>query len=350
MMNKPGRKKTIGETLQTATRVAVGASSDELVRTRRLGPEPAAPLVIEPAGVEVDLPVWASRHRLLIERLLLEHGALLFRNFHVRTVEAFGDFIRALPYKPIKYEYGSTPRREVADHIYTSTEYPADQYIHLHNEMSYSSSWPAKIWFYCLEPAGGGGETTLADSRAVFKGIGPEIRGRFMQKRVMYVRNYGPDFDLPWQQVFLTSERSEVESYCRRAGMQWEWKEGGGLRTWQITQAVILHPQTGEPVWFNQVHLFHISGLGRGIGASLLSGLGEENLPRNAYYGDGSAIESDAAEAIREAYAREEYALVWQPHDILMLDNILTAHGRRPFTGGRRVLTAMAEATAAEGI
>ena len=52
-----------------------------------------------------------------------------------------------------------------------------------------------------------------------------------------------------------------------------------------------IHPVTGEKGWFNQANLFHVSALGED-GKMLIDQLGVNNLPRNAYFGDGSEITS----------------------------------------------------------
>lgn len=112
----------------------------------------------------------------------------------------------------------------------------------------------------------------------------------------------------------------------------------------QICQASARHPRTGEEVWFNQAHLFHVSSLGPDMRDSLLAEFGEANLPRNSYYGDGTRIEDSVLDEIRGVYREEEVAFAWQQADILMLDNMLAAHGRRPFKGPRKVVVGMAEA------
>lgn len=96
-------------------------------------------------------------------------------------------------------------------------------------------------------------------------------------------------------------------------------------------------------VWFNQAHLFHISSLKPEVRESLLSMIHEEELPRNAFYGDGSKIESSVIEEIQEIYQQEAILFPWKEGDILMLDNMLVAHGRQPFVGKRKVVVGMAE-------
>jgi len=137
--------------------------------------------------------------------------------------------------------------------------------------------------------------------------------------------------DLTWQNVFQTENKSDVEAFCRSAGIEAEWLDKNRLRTRQVCQAVAKHPRTGDMVWFNQAHLFHISSLKPEIRESLLSVFGERDLPRNAYYGDGTAIEDSVLDEIREAYRAEQVIFPWSQGDLLMLDNMLTAHGRSPF-------------------
>lgn len=318
-------------------------SQVKLVETGYLQPGDRLPLVVQPAVNGVNLIAWVTNNREFIETHLLEHGAILFRNFDVHEVAEFERFIGAISGRLLDYSYRSTPRRQVSGKIYTSTEYPASQSIPLHNENAYSRNWPMKIWFFCIRPAEGGGETPIADSRRVYERIGSKIKERFVGKKLVYVRNYGSGLDLPWQNVFQTTDKSEVEEYCRIVGMEFEWIDEDRLRTRQLCQAVATHPRTGERVWFNQAHLFHVSRLAVEVRGSLLSTLKEEDLPRNVYYGDGSPIEASVLDEICEKYEQEAITFPWQQGDILMLDNMLTAHGRRPFVGQRKVVVGMAE-------
>jgi amino acid adenylation domain-containing protein len=301
------------------------------------------PMLIRPALKDVNLLEWITANVELIRKELAEGGGVLFRDFGLRSVDNFQQIVNALLPDTMKYQERSTPRTEVAENIYTSTEYPAEQSIALHNEFSYARSWPMKICFFCQQPAAVGGQTPIADSRRVYARIDPEVRERFATKQVMYIRNYGSGIDLPWQTVFQTSERAEVDGYCRAAKIEWEWGEGDRLRTSQVRQGVARHPGTGEMVWFNQAHLFHITNLEEDVREPLLESFGEEQLPRQARYGDGAPIEAAELDEVRRAYAEEAVDVDWQTGDVLVLNNMLVAHGRRPYSGPRRVLAAMGE-------
>ncbi|AFZ23809.1 putative taurine catabolism dioxygenase [Cylindrospermum stagnale PCC 7417] len=329
--------------LKSFQRKTINLSSANLIKSEVLKPEQQLPLVIQPAVDSVNLVSWSSSNRDWIETKLLQHGGLLFRNFQVHNNSEFENFIQAIAGELIEYSYRSTPRSQVSGKIYTSTEYPPDQSIPLHNEMAYSLNWPMKIAFFCVKAAEQSGETPIADSHKVFQRLNPQIKEQFIQKKIMYVRNYGQEIDLPWETVFQTKVKSEVEAYCHHAGIEFEWKKGNNLRTSQVCQAIATHPKTGELVWFNQAHLFHVSSLKSEVRNSLLDMLTAEELPRNAFYGDGSEIETSVLEEIKEIYQQETVIFSWQEGDILLLDNMLVAHGRKPFTGARKVLVGMAQ-------
>ncbi len=161
--------------------------------------------------------------------------------------------------------------------------------------------------------------------------------------RVMYTRNYTKGIDLNWQEVFQTEDKEEVENFCKKHDIEFEWKEGvPELRTKQTCQATLLHPVSGESVWFNQAHLFHASSLTQDSRHFLIKELGEENIPRNACYGNGELIENSTLQHIREAYDQEKITFQWCKGDIMVLDNLLMAHGRESYKGERKVAVAMA--------
>ncbi|SQD76619.1 TauD/TfdA family dioxygenase [Moritella yayanosii] len=279
----------------------------------------------------------------VVEEELLRVGGVLFRGFDTIGEEQFQEFARSFGSPLLNYEFASTPRTDLGDGVYTTTEYPAHQQIPLHNEQAYTLNWPMKIWFHCITPAETEGETPIADSRLIYNKIDPKIRQHFDSKKLKYVRNYGNGLDLPWEKVFGTKDKKQVERFCLANKINFEWNLDGDLRTSQVCQAVAQHPKTHEMVWFNQAHLFHISNLEANIREVLLSVVDEEDLPRNVYYGDGSPIEDSILAEIRGVLDECTIKFPWQAGDILMLDNMLVAHSRSRFTGARKVVVAMAE-------
>ena len=327
-------------------RKAVAAAEGHVRRSELDGLGPL-PLCIEPEVEGLELAGWVSSHGDELRRELESRGAVLFRGFDLPHDDALEPVIEAASDGLLEYSYRSTPRTRVQGRVYTSTEYPAEQTIPMHNEMSYGRSWPMRIWFQSVVTADEGGETPLADSRRVYREIDPAVRDRFAETGVMYVRNYGGGVDLSWQEVFNTEDRAEVERFAAEHGIELEWKDDDGLRTRQVCQGVARHPRTGEAVWFNQAHLFHVSSVEAEMRRALLAQFAEEDLPRNAYHGDGSPIDDAELAEIRRAFGETQVAFPWQPGDVLALDNMLVAHGRRPFRGERKVLVGMAEPQAA---
>lgn len=323
--------------MSNISQVASHQSYDEFVK-----PGQTLPVVVR-AVEGHDHLAWTSEERLVLDRQLDRHGAILFRGFPIDSVDEFRGFAAAVAGELLEYKERSSPRHEEGNRVYTSTDYPPDQSIYLHNEHSYSRRFPRKLFFCCLTPAKSGGETPLADVRKVLARIDPDIRRRFIEKKWMLVRNFGSGFGMSWEMSFQTSDRAEVEAYCRRTGIEWQWKADGGLRTRQVRPAIFDHPRTKEQVWFNHATFFHISTLPEKISAALLSGFDEEDLPNNTFYGDGSAIEPETMKMLHAAYQAEKVSFEWQQGDVLVIDNMLVAHAREPYVGERRVLVAMAD-------
>ncbi len=328
---------------RTAKPKALRLSQEQLVSKSYLDSAKQFPLLMQPGVQNLNLVAWTIEHRAEVEEELMRHGAILFRGFDIQSISDFECFVRAISPDLMSYRERAAPRMEVGRKIFTSTEYPADQHIPLHHEMSYSHNWPMKLWFFCVQPAQQRGGTPIANDRIIFDLIDSRIKERFLEKKVMYVRNYGEGVDLSWQEAFQTNDRSVVEEYCRKAHTEVEWRDINRLRTRQVRQVLATHPKTGETVWFNHAHMFHMSNLEPAVRESLLSEFKEDELPRNAFYGDGSPIETSVLDEIRDIYRRTAVTFQWQRGDVLMLDNILASHGREPFIGPRQIVVAMAE-------
>jgi alpha-ketoglutarate-dependent taurine dioxygenase len=342
-MSRLERAETSRKILGSIQRKALSVSQEDLIQTTPPASGTSLPLVVEPAVEGVDLIEWAASQREWFEGRLLRHGAILFRGFHVISAADLERFIRAVSGEPLEYRERSTPRTQVSERIYTSTDYPAAQRIFFHNENSYQQSFPLKLFFLAVIPATRGGETPIADCRKVFQRIDPAIRERFHRRNVMYVRNLGGGLGLPWQTVFQTDDKSEVGAYCSRAGIEAEWRDADRLRLRSVLPAVATHPGTGELVWFNHAAFFHVSTLEPSVREAIQAEFREEDFPTNTYYGDGAPIEPAVLDHLRAAYEQEKVSFPWRAGDLLALDNMLAAHSREPFEGPRRILTGMSE-------
>ncbi|HWS54384.1 MAG TPA: condensation domain-containing protein, partial [Pyrinomonadaceae bacterium] len=326
----------------------VNLPSAELVKTGFLPGCEGAPLVCEPALGEVELAEWARLNAATVEASLHRHGAILFRNFKVESVADFERCAAALC-RELFSDYGDLPPEGGSRRVYHSTPYPPHKPILFHNESSHMHRWPTKQFFHCVEAAREGGETPIADCRKVYRLLDPRLVERFARKGLLYLRNFTDGLDVSWRDFFKTDDRAAVEDYCRRAGIEFRWKPDG-LRIRQRCPAVVRHPKTGEPAFFNQIQLHHVSCLEPEVRRSLESLFGEEDFPRNVSYGDGSPIEDSVVAEILGVYRGVAVAFPWRRGDILMLDNMLVAHARNPYAGPRKIVVAMGEMFDAAGV
>jgi alpha-ketoglutarate-dependent taurine dioxygenase len=343
MMSNRNPNQASFERFKTRQFSAVKLSASSLVRESYLVANQVLPLVMQPAVERLDLIGWAAQQRELIEERLLLHGAILFRGFAIGSADQFQQFAAAISSELIEYGERSSPRSRIHNRIYSSTDHPADQHIVLHNEQSYTLNWPLKIMFYCALPALEGGNTPIADSRKILVRLDPHIVDRFIKKQIMYVRNYGVGLGLSWQEVFQTNDRAVVADHCRRMSIEVEWKGDNRLRTCQVRPAVRKHPVNNELTWFNHALFFNNSSLEASVRESMLQVVNEEDLPFHTLYGDGSAIQSETLQQLKAAYTQEMVSFAWQQGDVLVLDNMLTSHGREPFVGPRNVMVAMTD-------
>lgn len=306
---------------------------------------PGCPLIVfaDDHSPPLEEVVLAQRRR--ISELLLRHGAILFRGFAVSTAEAFEAVARSASSdgRLMNYVENTSPRTAVLGEVKTSTDYPPEQDILLHNEHSYSRVFPQRLYFSCRVPPARGGCTLLADCRAVLADLGPEIVGSFERKGWMYVRNFRGSFGPTWQQVFQTSSEAALEEHCHKASIQLERGSAGEVTIRHVRRAIHFHPRSGERIWFNHVVFWHISSLVSPFRELILSELGEQDYPNNTYYGDGSPIEDSVLDAIRQAYARHTVAPRWCEGDVMVLDNLLVAHGRERFMPPRLIFFAMSD-------
>ena len=312
--------------------------------------EKRLPLILEPEGrdatgqdPEAFLSLCLERRDFLREKLI-GCGALLFRGFPALDVAGFARFVRSFSGKePFDYVGGASPRTKLGGGVYTSTEYPQNVTLSLHNELSYTYRWPEHLYFCCVTPAARGGETPIADSRALLETIGAEVVRRFKEKGVKYDRNLpdGPGYEFSWQAAFETHERPAVERYCREGGIRFGWREDGGLWLSEVRPATTRHPMTGDEVWFNQADGFHPSALDPETYRTLISAMSEERFRLNSHFGDGSPLDVSDLKRVREAMIKEMVPVAWQAGDLLVLDNLLACHGRMPYVGPRKILLAI---------
>ena len=303
---------------------------------------PARPPVLRTGGTYDPLR-WPERHRAPARALVAEHGSVLVRGLGLRdTVQAGAVFSRLAEYLVAERE-AFAPREVVAEGVHSSTAWPAAQPICMHHELSYLLDVPGLLLLACLSAPTDGGTTGLADGTAVLEALPPDLVARFDELGWMLARTYNDDIGAPWTEAFGTTDRSAVESYCSGQGIEFAWQADGGLRTRQRRPAVVRHPVTGRRCWFNQVAFLSEWTMDPEVREYLVDAYGEDGLPFTTRFGDGSPIGEDVIALLNEVYPAHTVREPWQSGDLMVIDNIRTAHDREPYTGPREVLVGLGD-------
>jgi len=287
-----------------------------------------------------------NSNKVVFEELLAKNGAIKFTGIDIGSVDDFQFIVNSISTKFMNYVDGNSPRTKLSDHVYTSTEYDKTQRITMHNELSYSAKWPAKLFLTCLIPAETGGETLLADSRLILERMNREIVSEINAKGILYTRNLhgGKGIGPSWQDTFETNDTKVVEAFCRSSRIDFEWVNGNMLRLKQPSPGIISHRLTGEELWFNQIDQFHPFQLGEEMYETLKLIYGDpEYFPTYVSFGEGSEISESLIDEIQQTIMDVTIAPAWKKNELLVVDNEMVAHGRNSYTGDRKVLVAMSQ-------
>jgi alpha-ketoglutarate-dependent taurine dioxygenase len=303
------------------------------------GMEGRQPVHIHPADSE-SLQDWLESHHAEFDRMMSQVGAILFRGFGPFSVAKFqrssgllcGPLFSGNPEHTAVSEDGT---------VQTPVPYASTQMLLWHNENSFHPEWPLRIAFCAIATAASGGETPIVDSTLIFRGIDREIRQEFERKQVCYIRNYASKAGVDWRTVFQTSNRQQIDAYCRSVDIEPEWNGLELVRTTTRKPAVIAHPVSRELSWFNQAHHWHPACLDPAVRDALERSVGSQAFPRHCMFGDGTPIPAEYMHHILDVYRRNQVVFGWRRGDVLVLDNVMWAHGRNPYQGNRSMLVAL---------
>jgi alpha-ketoglutarate-dependent taurine dioxygenase len=306
--------------------------------------EPGGPAVLgKDWGTLDETCEWLRSQRDQLRGVLDVHGALVLAGLPVWSPGHFARVRDCLITERAAYREKATPRSSFGDDVYSSTDFPAAQSIRPHNENSYTLAFPALLAFCCLISPDEGGATPVTDVRQVLRDIPQVLLDEFRSRGWALMRNYSDDFGLPWTTAFGTSDKAKVDEYCAGNLIANEWRNDGALRTTQRRSALITHPRTGDEVWFNHLVFWSEWSLLPMMRDVMIAEFGSDGLPFSTMYGDGEPVAEQDIKLIDDAYHAATVRRSWAPGDVMIVDNLLAAHGREPFTGDRRVLVAMGD-------
>lgn len=296
-------------------------------------------LRVDAAG---DAAHWAAEHRDALRAVVTESGALMIRGLRLRDAAGCEAVFRELGTLMAETE-AFAKRRVYAPGVYSESKWPPTQPMCAHHELSHAVVSPSLMMFACLTAATRGGATPLADSAAVLDALPASLVERFERVGWLLIRNYDGDIGASIADAFGVEERGAVERYCGSHAIEFEWLTDGTLRTRQRRLAVVRHPLTGRRCWFNQVAFLSQWTLAPDVREYLVDVYGEDGLPFTTRFGDGAQIGADLVDLINAAYEAKTVREPWQAGDLLLVDNIRTAHGREAFEGTRDVVVGIAE-------
>ncbi|MFE5039269.1 TauD/TfdA family dioxygenase [Streptomyces sp. NPDC056683] len=284
---------------------------------------------------------WLEDVRPHLTAALHTYGAVYLRGLPMAGVEDFAAIRDVLISERTPYREKATPRSRLGDDVFSSTDLPASQSIRMHNENSYTLTFPGLLLFGCLTAPEQGGATPVADCRKVLEALPAALVANMRAVGWRLTRSFSEHISTDWQTAFATEDTDEVERYCAESLIGCSWQKDGGLRTSQIRPGVITHPSTDAEVWFNHLLFWNEWALDEELRETLVDEFGRDGLPFNTEFGDGQPLTSDDLLAVQAAYDTATVRETWQPGDLMLVDNILTAHGRDPFRGDRKIVVAM---------
>jgi alpha-ketoglutarate-dependent taurine dioxygenase len=304
--------------------------------------QPGKPPMLR-ADAPGDAPSWAAEHKDALRAVVAEHGSVLVRGLGLRDASEVSAVFRQLANGLMVEREAFASRRIYSDGVYSSATWPQNQPMCMHHELSYTFEFPGLLLFACLSAPTEGGATAVADSRAVLNALPADLVARFERDGWMLTRSYNDEIGASISEAFGTDDRGAVESYCRANAIGFEWQPDGGLRTWQRRSAVVHHPVTGQRCWFNQIAFLNEWTIDPEVREYLVEMYGADGLPFNTRFGNGDPIGADVVELLNQVYVDNTMREPWQAGDLMLVDNIRTAHSREAYLGPREVLVGMAD-------
>ncbi|MFJ3951103.1 TauD/TfdA family dioxygenase [Streptomyces libani] len=304
--------------------------------------EPGKPPLLR-AGATDSAAHWAAERRDALRAVVAEHGAVLVRGLGMSDPAQVGAVLQGLDVAPLSEREAFAARQTYSEGVYSSSKWPPSQPMCMHHELSYTLEFPGLMLFACLSAPTSGGTTAVADSAAVLDALPPALTERFEREGWLLTRSYHPEIGATLDQAFGTEDRDAVERYCRAHAIEFTWQPDGGLRTRQRRSAVVRHPVSGRRCWFNQIAFLNAWTMAPEVRDYLTDEYGPDGLPFNTHYGNGDPLTEDVVQLLNEVYEAHTARRPWEAGDLLLVDNVRTAHSREPFEGPRDVVVALAE-------
>jgi hypothetical protein len=287
---------------------------------------------------------WLQERRRELDAKATRHGALLFRDFPVATPEDFDAFIRAFDYPNFKYEdsLSNAVRVVRTERVFSANEAPPDVNIFFHHEMAQTPIFPSRLFFYCERAAAEGGATPICRSDVLLDMLRekcPKFAADCEAKGLKYTNVMPPSNDpnsgmgRSWQSTLRAETRDEAEARLRELGYAREWLADGCLRATTPVLPAVKETADGRKAFFNQLI------------AAFKGWKDARNDPSKAItFGDGTPLDASAVHTAAALADEIAFDVPWQPGDVVLVDNYIVMHGRRSFSGTRKVWASLVAA------
>ncbi len=263
----------------------------------------------------------------------------------MRTAEDFDKFVAAFGLENFAYEdsLSNAVRVNRTPRVFTANEAPPSVNIFLHHEMAQTPVFPSILFFFCEQPAETGGATPLCRSDVLWDRLAercPEFARDCVEKGLRYANVMPSENDhtsgmgRSWQSTLRASSPAEAERRLADLGYSWEWLEDGCLRAITPVLGAVRELEPGRKSFFNQLI------------AAYCGWKDSRNDPSKAItFGDGTPLDSNAVQVAIELADELSFDVPWERGDVALVDNFVTMHGRRTFTGTRKVLASLVAAS-----
>jgi len=300
------------------------------------------PLVVKIEGFQLnDFFDFIEINCSTIEELTLSHGAVLLRGLPLTTPDDFDSAIQRFYWENFTYKdsLSNAVRVVHSPRVFSANEAPPETTIFLHHEMAQTPLFPSKLFFFCQKAANKGGSTPICRSDHLWELIQEELPAfsvNCRERGLKYTNVMPAEEDLKsgmgrtWQSTLSVDSPKEAEFRLNELGYTWEWLNGNELKVTTPVLPAIRELSDGRYSFFNQLI------------AAFKGWKDARNDPsKSITFGDGSIINpydiskvSDLADAIT-------FDLQWEDGDLAIIDNFLCMHGRRSYTGTRKVLASL---------
>jgi hypothetical protein len=207
----------------------------------------------------------------------------------------------------------------------------------MHHELGWQRDPPAYLLVACLQPAESGGSTGVADGRTVLSSLPDRLVERAQRAGWSVLRRFRPGLiGMSWSEAFPDMDEAAVRAYAATEQIELEWGPDV-LLTRRSRPAIRATAPDGVPAWSNLLAFCSEWTMEPAVRQYILATLGRQGLPFETTYGDGSPFPAADVETVNAAYDRATAYVHWRAGDVLLLDNIRTAHSMQPYTGEREM-------------